>query len=113
MARLTALGALQLETKFDTGQYHIEYQEQRELVYMALKYYEEVPEFPLRICDQSDPELFFPEKGQTTREAVAICKKCPEQEPCRDFAIRTNQAYGVWGGTTPRERRMLKKLTDG
>jgi WhiB family redox-sensing transcriptional regulator len=28
---------------------------------------------------------------------------------CLDFAITTNQEYGVWGGTSEEERRVLRR----
>lgn len=35
---------------------------------------------------------------------------CPIMNECLETAIETNSKYGVWGGTTPRERwRLLKK----
>jgi len=49
----------------------------------------------------------FPEQ---TDRAVAVCCACPVREPCLEFALDTQEALGVWGGTTPKERRRLLKL---
>lgn len=59
------------------------------------------------LCAQTDPEIFHPDKGGTTREAKAVCARCPVIDPCRDWAIRTGQRFGVWGGLSERERRTL------
>lgn len=57
-----------------------------------------------------DPELFFPlgESGPAARQiadAKAICAQCPVAAQCRDWALRTGEPDGIWGGTTPEERR--------
>lgn len=59
------------------------------------------------VCAQTDPELFFPEKGYTPHAAKKICMGCVARLDCLDYALRTYQRYGVWGGTTERERRKL------
>ena len=65
-------------------------------------------------CRQSDPELFFPvttsgpAAGQVNK-AKAVCARCPVRVPCLDFALDSGQAFGVWGGTTGEERRLLRR----
>jgi len=59
------------------------------------------------LCTQVDTDLFFPEKGGSTREAKAVCGRCPVLAECRDWAVATRQRYGVWGGLSERERRAL------
>ena len=66
-------------------------------------------------CRYCSPELFFP--AGTTGAAVdeigaakAVCGRCPVQSQCLRFALRTGQAYGIWGGTTEDERIMLRRL---
>lgn len=60
------------------------------------------------ICPQTDPELFFPEKGSSTKEAKRVCLDCPVREACLSYAMRTDQRFGVFGGLSERERRRLK-----
>ena len=67
-------------------------------------------------CRQYDNVLFFGEEGEPevdkqNREAHAksICKACPVLEPCLEFAMETNQKYGIWGGLTDKERASLKR----
>ena len=60
------------------------------------------------LCAQTDPELFFPEKGGSVREAKAVCAGCPVRAQCLEHALAHDERYGVWGGTSERERRRLK-----
>ena len=46
--------------------------------------------------------LFFSTAAQDITEALKTCARCPVVEPCREFGEK--EAYGVWGGTTPRDR---------
>jgi len=59
------------------------------------------------VCAQTDPELFFPDKGLRPREAKVVCARCPVRTECLTYALAHDRAYGVWGGTTERERRKL------
>lgn len=65
-------------------------------------------------CRNADAELFFP-AGHTDaaidriRAAKAVCRTCPVQKPCLQFALDTNQEAGVWGGKDEDERRRLRK----
>jgi WhiB family redox-sensing transcriptional regulator len=57
-----------------------------------------------------DPELFFPAPTATaqTATAVAVCARCPVRCECLEWALATNQQYGVWGGLSEEKRRALK-----
>jgi hypothetical protein len=93
-----------------------------------------LPSLPRAACryDQSEspPETFYgphvcdegcdqaggciegkSEQGRFARiqEAKRICASCPERLPCLQWAIDTDQAFGVWGGMTERERRKMKR----
>ncbi|HWW52971.1 MAG TPA: WhiB family transcriptional regulator [Acidimicrobiales bacterium] len=65
-------------------------------------------------CSTVDPDLFFPvgvtgpAVGQIAA-AKAVCAGCGVRDECLDFAITTNQEYGVWGGTSEEERRVLRR----
>ena len=52
--------------------------------------------------------LFFPENGDRATEAKKICSGCPVATECLAFAQDTGQAYGVWGGTSPRDRSAIR-----
>jgi hypothetical protein len=38
-------------------------------------------------------------------EAVAWCVGCPARVECAAYAIAAAERFGIWGGTTPAERR--------
>ena len=61
------------------------------------------------LCAQTDPEAFFPEKGGSTREAKQICHRCPVRTECLADALASDTRFGVWGGLTERERRVLRR----
>ena len=60
------------------------------------------------LCAQTDPELFFPEKGGSVREAKAVCAECPVRVECLEYALAHGERFGVWGGLSERERRRLQ-----
>ncbi|QFG23521.1 WhiB family transcriptional regulator [Actinomadura sp. WMMB 499] len=70
------------------------------------------------ICRGEDPDLFFPigYSAEILREqeraAKAICGNCPVQVDCLTWALRVGEPDGVWGGTTPEERRHLRRTAD-
>jgi len=60
------------------------------------------------VCAQTDPEMWFPDKGGSIRLAKRICASCPVTAPCLDYALDHGMRHGVWGGLTERERRLLR-----
>jgi WhiB family redox-sensing transcriptional regulator len=42
-------------------------------------------------------------------QAKAICAACPARVPCLEWALRTRQEFGVWGGLSESERRPLAR----
>jgi WhiB family redox-sensing transcriptional regulator len=52
--------------------------------------------------------IFFPARGESVENARAICGRCPVSAECLDFALE-HHCIGVWGGTTERQRRMLRR----
>ena len=65
-------------------------------------------------CREVDPELFFPVLGDKYEEAREVCQTCPLVQPCGQWAIDTNERFGMWGALTPEERstqRWLRALT--
>ncbi|MQA17403.1 MAG: WhiB family transcriptional regulator [Pseudonocardiaceae bacterium] len=60
------------------------------------------------LCAQVDPELWFPEKGGSTGSAKRICRGCPVQDACLEYALAHDERFGVWGGLSERERRRTK-----
>lgn len=59
-------------------------------------------------CRGADPDLFFPEeKRARCDEALQLCAVCPVRQARLAFALAGPERHGVWGGTTPAERRQL------
>lgn len=61
------------------------------------------------LCAQTDPEAFFPETGESTREAKAMCARCPVATECLEDALRRDERFGIWGGLSTRERQRVKR----
>ena len=55
-------------------------------------------------CNGEPPQIFY---LTDSSKAKSVCKDCPVQEECFLFAIQYNE-YGVWGGYTEEERRLMK-----
>lgn len=60
-------------------------------------------------CRGADADLFFPERGASTRRAKAICGACEVKKDCLDYAIRHGEKFGIWGGLSERERRRIRR----
>jgi WhiB family transcriptional regulator, redox-sensing transcriptional regulator len=61
------------------------------------------------LCAQVDPDLFFPEKGGSVREAKAVCRGCEVREPCLRYALERDERFGIYGGFSERERRRTSR----
>lgn len=59
-------------------------------------------------CRGLDSELFFPERGQSTSEAKAICHECDVRAECLAYALNNGEHHGIWGGLSERERRVIR-----
>ncbi|HEX9643636.1 MAG TPA: WhiB family transcriptional regulator [Acidimicrobiia bacterium] len=60
-------------------------------------------------CRGADPDLFFPERGASTRTAKGICRECSVRAECLEFAIVSSEKFGIWGGLSERERRRIRR----
>ena len=64
-------------------------------------------------CRQADPELFFPiaaVTGPVARQveaAKAVCGLCAVRADCLSYSLEV-MPEGIWGGTTPEERRAAR-----
>jgi WhiB family redox-sensing transcriptional regulator len=54
-------------------------------------------------CLGVDPDLFFPERGASTKEAKEVCRGCLE------YALGNGEKFGIWGGMSERERRRIRR----
>jgi hypothetical protein len=59
----------------------------------------------------ADPEWWFPRPGDSVgaRRAQALCRQCPVMAECLTAALARNEQFGVWGGATSGERRMMPR----
>ena|ERR1700742_2844862 len=60
-------------------------------------------------CLNTDPDVVFPvavgsAASKQAMKAIRICAGCTVRQQCLDFAIRSGEKDGIWGGTTPEER---------
>lgn len=60
-------------------------------------------------CVGVDPDIFFPERGDDTSRARAVCRVCPVRDECLSWALESRQCFGIWGGMTPSQRRRLRR----
>ena len=60
-------------------------------------------------CLGVDPDLFFPERGASTREAKEVCRGCVVRDDCLEFALINGEKFGIWGGMSERERRRIRR----
>ncbi len=61
-------------------------------------------------CLRHDPEIFFPNAAEDPAEALRICGDCTVLGPCLAAALDSGECDGVWGATTPDERRPMRAL---
>ncbi|MEU2111857.1 WhiB family transcriptional regulator [Streptomyces sp. NPDC019507] len=64
------------------------------------------------LCAQTDPDAFFPEVGTTSAVAKRVCMGCPVRRECLEHAVTHGENVGVWGGTTPNQRKAIRRARD-
>jgi len=76
---------------------------------MTINHYFNELDVSKALCAETDPELFFPDKGLNSYGHLAkrICEQCEIRLDCLEVALRREYTDGIWGGTTPRERANL------
>jgi hypothetical protein len=63
-----------------------------------------------RSCDQGDQYLFFGETRDDIEQAKEICLRCFVRLNCLGLALEEDANFGVWGGLSQRELRLIKKI---
>lgn len=74
----------------------------------------------LAACRGADTSLFFApnyferreEKEAREAKAKAICARCAVRQPCLEYALRTRDPHGIWGGLNELERRRLLRARE-
>lgn len=63
-------------------------------------------------CAGHPNQAFFPlgdGDEPVIARAKAICSGCSVTEECLQYALETNQRFGIWAGTTEAERRSIRR----
>lgn len=60
-------------------------------------------------CLGVDPDLFFPERGESTASAKKVCQGCIVRDECLEYALVNGEKWGIWGGLSERERRRIRR----
>ena len=65
-------------------------------------------------CRHADPDLFFPvapsgPAAAQLAQAKEVCRRCQVRGQCLEYALETGQDFGVWGGMSEDERRVLRR----
>lgn len=76
---------------------------------------DELARRPERACRDIPTAVFYPDNRAGFRPALNICAQCPIRIDCLDAALQTPVAedYGIWGGTTDKERKRLRNGQPG
>ena len=59
-------------------------------------------------CYGAGSNLFFPERGASTKEAKAVCQGCVVREECLETALSHPEHWGIWGGLSERQRLRVR-----
>lgn len=63
-------------------------------------------------CRGADAEVFYPDDEkdpQAYREARLICSMCTHLDECLSYALENGIDTGMWGRTTPKQRRRYRR----
>jgi WhiB family redox-sensing transcriptional regulator len=60
-------------------------------------------------CIDKNPDLWFPERGDRGKEAIAICATCPVRVDCLEYAITHHESFGIWGGRNVSQRTRTRR----
>lgn len=59
-------------------------------------------------CVEHSLVMFFPTRGESTDYAKGVCGRCTVKDLCLQYALDEEIKYGIWGGTSERERRTMR-----
>lgn len=61
------------------------------------------------LCAQTDPDIFYPEKGGSTAPATSVCNNCAVRAECLEYAVTNDIRHGIWGGTSDNDRKRIAR----
>ncbi|HVT77889.1 MAG TPA: Helicase associated domain protein [Acidimicrobiales bacterium] len=61
-------------------------------------------------CRPDNTAVYFPERGASMKTATSRCATCAVQSECLGTALMFGENFGVWGGTSAKQRRKLRRL---
>jgi len=72
----------------------------------------DTPNFAQAVCATiEDKDFFFPDgridEAERLPQLKALCASCIHRKECLEYAISRQIPYGVWGGSTPKERAII------
>lgn len=63
-------------------------------------------------CRAGEAAHWWPDRrdlgSPTTYGAIQACSRCPASSECLAYAMAADERFGIWGGTTPDDRRALR-----
>ncbi|MBF0948934.1 WhiB family transcriptional regulator [Actinomyces sp.] len=61
------------------------------------------------LCAEKEPDALFVQ-GAAQRQVRMRCMECPVRLECLADALQSRMTFGVWGGLTERERRVILRV---
>lgn len=56
-----------------------------------------------------DPEIFYPGSHQSPAPAQDVCDRCPAKDECLQWALDTDQKFGIFGGVIAEDRIRMRR----
>lgn len=60
------------------------------------------------LAEAKPTSWFFPDRTESVEARKTYCRTCPVQQDCLNYAIENKERFGIWGGTSEKERRKLR-----
>ena len=60
-------------------------------------------------CASTSPDVFFPDKGESSAAAKAICHTCPVIGACYAATQEIKPQFGIWAGMSVRQLTAARK----
>jgi WhiB family redox-sensing transcriptional regulator len=67
---------------------------------------------PCQLCPEVFEAAGQPDRPRSidVRAAKRLCRDCPIVLRCAEWAIANGETWGIWGGLTPRQRTVKRRL---